>query len=132
MPTWLTQLLHDLGQHTGIFAGSIALIFIAVLYHRKELDGLFPWLGAAASSRNTPGGPLEPSAKNLGYLFAIAILCWGFAKITLAVCRWIDRGNDPTYIHLIYLGVIAALVGVTKIFAMKYGSLSAGDKEDTK
>lgn len=117
-------MLQLIDSHVGLIVGALLVVALMVMYARGEMNGLFPWLGQAASTNGVP------SSKNLGFLVAVATLCWGFVKVTLAVCRWVDKGNDPTYISIIYLGVVAALAGITKIFGMKYGQMNTASKED--
>lgn len=129
---FLKQILADLFQfadgHAGVLLGGFIVIALIVMYVRDEMDGFFPWLGRAASEKG------EPSAKNLVYILAGVFLCWGYSKIVLAVCRWIDKGNDPTFIVLTMAGILAALVGVTKVMAMrtKIGANEMSTPEEPK
>ncbi len=110
MKDFLLSILLAMESHFGILVAVALGIYLVICYARGELSALFTFIKDMLSG---PDG--RPSTKNAGYFMGAAVLCWSFAKITLATCRRIDHPVaplDPTTIFIAELGVIATLVGV--------------------
>lgn len=108
-----------LEQHFGAFCAVALSAFLVSAYVRGEAPAFYKFLHELATDSRTG----MASTKNVGYLSGLAVLCWSFAKVTLATCRRIDQvgGLDPTTVFLAELGIIAALVGIVKGMAMRQG-----------
>ena len=112
MPQHIATLIEN---HFGAITGVLLLLFFAVMYVRGEMPAFFTFLRLTLTDEKTG----QPSTKSMGYLAGLGALCWSFAKLTLATCRWIDKGGDPSMLFLGELTVIAGLVGIVYYGAKK-------------
>lgn len=107
------SILNFIDNHTGLIAWFIVGLILLVLYLRGETAGLFPFLRETLSERDLKTGQPIASTKRMTLLASTWVLLWGYMKLTLAVCRWIDKGGDPTTIYgMVSLGVMG-LAGIT-------------------
>ena len=120
-------ILAFIDSHTGLIAWGLTAIVVLILYLRHETAGLFPFLRETLSERGNDG-QLTSSTKRMSLLASVAMLLWGYAKLTLAVCRWVDRGGDPTGLYMATLAMVGGLSGTTyligKWIAGKVGASS--------
>lgn len=109
----ISRILFEIAQHFGALVAVIGGIYLVVAYSRGELKAFFAFAYELLS-----GADGKPSSKNCGYFMGAAVLCWGFAKMTLAICRRIDAPGsqfDPSMIYLVLLSAITALVGAVVV-----------------
>jgi hypothetical protein len=107
--TFLREFLHLVAQNFGVLVGIFMGIVACIAYARGELGGFIAYLREMLN-----GADGKASSKNAGYFMGAAVLCWSYAKITLAIVRRIDsmKEFDPTWVFVVLLSVIAGLVGV--------------------
>ena len=98
-------------QHFGALVAIVLGIYLIIAYTRGELGGLFSFAKEMLS-----GADGRASTKSVGYFAGIMTLCWSFVKVTLATCRRIDAGMDPSMVFVAELAVIATLVGAGYLF----------------
>lgn len=112
--TFLREFLHLVAQNFGALVGIFFGVVACIAYWRGELGAVI-----AFGREMLEGADGKASSKNAGYFMGAAVLCWSYAKITLAVVRRIDsiQDFDPTWVFVVLLSVIAGLVGVVVLGA---------------
>jgi hypothetical protein len=99
-------------NHTGMVVWAIVGLALLALYLRGQGQGFWPFLRETLSERDPSTGMLTASTKRMTLLASLWVVLWGYAKLTLAVCRWVDRGGDPTAIYItLALGVLGLAGG---------------------
>lgn len=127
--TWAASVLD---AHTGLFVWAIVGLVLLVLYLRGQARGFWPFLRETLSERDPKTGDLTASTKRMTLLASLWVVLWGYAKLTLAVCRWIDKGNDPTAIYItVALGVLGLAGGTYLGGKWLAGKLPPGLLPDT-
>ena len=104
------SILFSIAHNFGAIVALVLGVFLIVAYGRGELKAFFTFLYEMFS-----GADGKPSSKNCGYFMGAGTLCWGFAKLTLAICRRVDAPLstfDPTVVYLTLLSAITGLVGI--------------------
>lgn len=109
----MSSLFAFLEAHLGLVCWSLVGLVLLVLYARGQAREFWPFLRETLSERDPITGVLTASTKRLTLLLSLWASLWAFAKLTMAVCRWIDKGNDPTAIYLFVAGGVLFLAGAT-------------------
>ena len=99
--------LFAVAHNFGAIVAVLFALYLTVAYTRGELQSFFGFLKEMLTDPETG----KASSKKVGYFAGTLTMCVGFAKITLAVCRWIEKGNDPTMIYTLVLGAVVGLTG---------------------
>lgn len=105
--------LASLESHTGLMVWALVGLVLLVLYLRGQGQGFWPFLRETLSERDPATGALTASTKRMTLLASLWGVLWGYAKLTLAVCRWVDKGGDPTTIYLVVAVGVLSLAGAT-------------------
>lgn len=120
-------ILSYLDHHTGLVIWAIVGLVLLALYLRGQAQGFWPFLRETLSERDPKTGQLTASTKRMTLLASLWVVLWGYAKLTLAVCRWVDKGNDPTAIYItLALGVLGLAGGTYLGGQWLKGKLPAG------
>lgn len=123
------SILNFIDNHTGLIVGIIVLVVALALYLRGEAKGFFAFWYETLSEFDQRANRLIPSTKRMALIATIYVLDWAFVKLTLAVCRWIDKGNDPTGIYIFVLVTLAG-VGTGTYVAGKWIAGKFGGSSD--
>lgn len=119
------QILSFLDAHAGLFTWAIFGLVLLALYRKAEAKGFFTFLYETFSEFDPRMNRLVPSTKRMTLISSTWVLLWGYAKLTLAVCRWIDQGNNPTTIYIALALGVMCLAGlsyiVTKVLGSRFG-----------
>jgi len=99
--------------HLGLVCWSLVGLVLLVLYLRGQAQGFWPFLRDTLSEWDLTAQRMIPSTKRMTLLLALWASLWAFTKLTLAVCRWIDKGNDPTAIYITVALAVLGLAGGT-------------------
>jgi hypothetical protein len=102
-------------SHVGVLTGAAACTILLVLYARGQGREVWPFLRETLSERDPKTGLLTASSKRMTLLASLWMVLWGYAKLTLAVCRWVDKGQDPTSIYMTVTIGVLSLAGCTYI-----------------
>ncbi|MBS1771158.1 MAG: hypothetical protein JSS77_16025 [Acidobacteria bacterium] len=122
-------ILNFIDNHTGLIVGTIFLIVTVLLYLHGEAKGMFAFFYDTLSEFDPRANRLVPSTKRMALISTVYALDWAFVKLTLAVCRWIDKGNDPTYLYIFVLVTLAG-VGTGTYVAGKWIAGKFGGSSD--
>lgn len=125
-----------LEAHLGLVCWALVGLVLLVLYLRGQAQGFWPFLAQTLSEWDPAAQRWNPSTKRMTLLLALWSSLWAFMKLTLAVCRWIDKGNDPTTIYITFALAVLGLAGGTYLGGKWLaGKLPAGlgpDSSDTQ
>ena len=102
-----------LESHAGIVVWALVGLVLLVLYLRGQARGFWPFVRETLSERDPATGRLTASTKRMTLLASLWVVLWGYMKLTLAVCRWVDKGGDPTTIYLVVAVGVLSLAGAT-------------------
>ncbi len=102
-----------LEAHQGLVCWALVGLVLLVLYLRGQAQGFWPFLAQTLSEWDPATQRWNPSTKRMTLMLALWSSLWAFTKLTLAVCRWIDKDNDPTAIYLTVALAVLGLAGGT-------------------
>lgn len=109
----MSTLFAFIEAHLGLVCWALVGLVLLVLYLRGQARDFWPFLRETLSERDPSTGTLTASTKRMTLLLSLWASLWAFAKLTLAVCRWIDKGNDPTAIYITVALAVLGLAGGT-------------------